>query len=187
MIKAESYCVIESTGQVVLSCRSSKLVEIASLTKIMTACVVMKICREGGIDPSKETVVVKSYVEESTGTTAELFEGDIYTVEQLLYGLLLPSGNDSALVLADWGGKRILEKRLGEKKERRKNWRNNMNVFIEEMNTYSQALGLVNTTYRNPHGLPNSEAKSTALEQSKLAAYSLQNPLIQTICKTLKY
>lgn len=42
-----------------------------------------------------------------TGTSAELIHGDIFTIEQLLYALLLPSGNDAALVLADWGGKRL--------------------------------------------------------------------------------
>lgn len=47
---------------------------------------------------------VKSYVEKTTGTSAELIEGDVYSVLELLYGLLLPSGNDAALVLADWGG-----------------------------------------------------------------------------------
>ena len=39
-----------------------------------------------------------------TGTSAEIFVGDIYTVQQLLYGLMLPSGNDAATALAKWGG-----------------------------------------------------------------------------------
>ena len=74
----------------------------------MTAVLIARICKDHSLDPSGEKVVVKKYVEESTGTTAELLHGDIFTVEQLLYGLLLPSGNDAALVLADWGGKKIL-------------------------------------------------------------------------------
>ena len=43
-------------------------------------------------------------MEFSTGTTAELIHGDIYTIEQLLHALMLPSGNDAALSLADWAG-----------------------------------------------------------------------------------
>lgn len=42
------------------------------------------------------------------GTTAELRQGQIYTVRQLLYGLMLPSGNDASLALAVWGGRRLL-------------------------------------------------------------------------------
>lgn len=55
-----------------------------------------------------------------TGTTAELIEGDVYTVEQLLYGLMLPSGNDAAQALARWGGNVILaqiEKKYNETKD----------------------------------------------------------------------
>ena len=44
-----------------------------------------------------------------SGTTAEIFMGDCFTVEQLLYGLMLPSGNDAAMALAKWGGKLLIE------------------------------------------------------------------------------
>lgn len=45
------------------------------------------------------------WFEDVSGTSAQLVEGDIYTLEQLLYGLMLPSGNDAAMCLADWAGK----------------------------------------------------------------------------------
>lgn len=78
--------------------------EIASLTKIMTCYVVLMVAEERGRDLREEKFEVREYVEGSTGTTAELIHGDIYTIEQLLYALMLPSGNDAALSLADWAG-----------------------------------------------------------------------------------
>lgn len=69
-----------------------------------------------------------------TGTSAELIHGDIYTIQQLLYGLLLPSGNDAAIVLADWGGK-LLRKREQDKKVK-VGWKNNVKTFVDEMNNY---------------------------------------------------
>lgn len=76
----------------------------------MTFYVVIKIAQEKGIDINKEMVEVHPHFEEVSGTSAELVEGDIYTVEQLLYGLMLPSGNDAAVCLADWGGKLLTNK-----------------------------------------------------------------------------
>ena len=63
------------------------------------------------------------------GTSASLVEGQIYTVEQLLYGMMLPSGNDASLALAIWGG-RVLAKNPD------KNWNiiAEMKLFVERMN-----------------------------------------------------
>lgn len=53
-------------------------------------------------------MVITARAMETTGTTAEVVAGEIYTVEELLYGLMLPSGNDAAISLAIWGGMQIL-------------------------------------------------------------------------------
>ena len=54
------------------------------------------------------------------GTSAQLRKGQIYTIEQLLHGLMLPSGNDASLALAVWGGRKLLEKdqELNEEKDK---------------------------------------------------------------------
>lgn len=62
---------------------------------------------------SKEKVTVDEVAGNMTGTSAQLVSGDVLTVEELLYGLMLPSGNDAAMALASWGGQLI----SGEKKE----------------------------------------------------------------------
>lgn len=92
------------SGQLVLSYRSKQSLEIASLTKIMTCYLIIKLSEELRRNIFEETFDVREYVEYSTGTTAELIHGDCYTIEQLLYALMLPSGNDAALSLADWAG-----------------------------------------------------------------------------------
>ena len=104
-IKSESFAMIEADSeQLVLVNRGKVSLEIASITKIMTAYVILTMVEKRNIDIRETKVEVEGYVEKTTGTSAELIEGDIYSVLELLYGLLLPSGNDAALVLADWGG-----------------------------------------------------------------------------------
>lgn len=115
----------------------------------MTAYLVLRICKDLGVDPGVEKVEVQEYVEEVTGTSAELIHGDVYSVEELLYGLLLPSGNDAALVLADWGGLKI------NKNPKKVEWRDNVARFVQEMTRYSHKLGMKSTRYGNPHGLPH--------------------------------
>lgn len=109
-IKAESYIITEHpSGQVVLAHRSKILLEIASLTKIMTFYTAIKVAETNNINLS-ERIEVHPWFEDVSGTSAQLVEGDIYTLEQLLYGLMLPSGNDAAMCLADWAGKLLSNK-----------------------------------------------------------------------------
>ena len=139
IIKSESYVVVEyPSGQVVLSHRSSLPLEIASLTKIMTFYTVEKICQRLNLDISSEQVIVGAEDEDYSGTSAEVIEGDIFTVEQLLYGLMLPSGNDAAMCLAEWGGRRLTSSNV--RKE-------NILRFVGEMNKNSKALGLKRTRF----------------------------------------
>lgn len=70
----------------------------------MTFYVIYAIAEERGVDLKKEVITVTPEVNEIGGTSAELVEGEQYTVEELLYGLMLPSGNDAANELAYWAG-----------------------------------------------------------------------------------
>jgi hypothetical protein len=104
-IKAESFVVMEYPSlQVITGNRFKNSAEIASLTKIMTFYTVHQIAEERNIDISECKVTIDEEAGEMTGTTAELIAGDVLSIEQLLYGLMLPSGNDAALALACWGG-----------------------------------------------------------------------------------
>jgi serine-type D-Ala-D-Ala carboxypeptidase (penicillin-binding protein 5/6) len=69
---------------------------------------ILELCKRFSIDKYAEEITVTSYESRIGGTSATLREGEIYTIEQLLYGLMLPSGNDASLALATWAGWKLL-------------------------------------------------------------------------------
>jgi D-alanyl-D-alanine carboxypeptidase (penicillin-binding protein 5/6) len=82
----------------------------ASLTKIMTSVVVIQLCADYKINVNKSWFKVSNFAANITGTSANLIENQRVTIIDLLYGLMLPSGNDAAIVLAE-GFSDIIEKR----------------------------------------------------------------------------
>ena len=82
--------------------------EIASLTKIMTTWVVLNFIKRNNIDERKEMVEISVNASETQGTTAELAAGDRLNVWDLLHGVMLPSGNDAAMALAEHFGHKLL-------------------------------------------------------------------------------
>ncbi len=75
--------------------------EIASLTKIMTCHLALEMCEKLDVKPENTYVQVSRYASNIVGTSAELNEGDIISIEDLFYAMMLPSGNDAAVVLAE--------------------------------------------------------------------------------------
>jgi D-alanyl-D-alanine carboxypeptidase len=75
--------------------------EIASLTKVMTCYLAIQLLEKLRIDPFETFVEVSAYASQVGGTSANFREGDTLTVNDVLYGLMLPSGNDAASVLAE--------------------------------------------------------------------------------------
>lgn len=144
----------------------------------MTCYLIIKLAEELKRNIFDETFDVKEYVEYSTGTTAELIHGDCYTIEQLLYALMLPSGNDAAMSLADWAGGLLNANR---------DHRENIKVFVKEMNTRCKQLGLKDTRFGNPHGLPHKDTRSTAYDISVLCTKCLDIPLFCRIISTKEY
>ena len=118
---------------------------IASTTKIMTALVVLESCAPG------ETVRVNAACAGVEGSSAYLEAGRTYTVEQLLYGMMLVSGNDAALALAVHTA-------------------GSAEAFAARMNDRARELGLENTHFSNPHGLDAPDHYSTARDLAALTA-----------------
>ena len=87
--------------------QSEKMVEIASLTKIMTCYLCILACKKYEVDPNYYFTRISDRSSEMPGTSAELQAGDIVSITQLLYGLMLPSGNDASVALAEVIGKII--------------------------------------------------------------------------------
>jgi len=129
----------------------------ASLTKLMTALVVLEHC-----DP--KTIITVGKISEN-GSLMGLVEGERITIESLLYGLLLPSGNDAAYVLA--------EGCLGS-----------VEHFVYSMNRKAQYLGMKNTHFTNPAGFDNPNHYSNARDLAILSQESLKNEMISKIIRT---
>lgn len=136
---------------------------IASVTKLMTALV----CAES-YDDLDQPVLIAPEAAGIEGSSLYLKPMEKYTVRQLLYGLLLHSGNDAAVALAmDCGGTE--------------------ENFVAAMNQKARALGMTNTHFANPHGLDAEDHYSTARDLAILAQAVLQNPDLATICATKNY
>jgi len=133
---------------------------IASTTKIMTALVVLDSC---ALDDVVEVPAACEYV---GGSSMYLRAGEQRTVRELLYGLMLLSGNDAALALAlHVGG-------------------GDAAVFVERMNEYAARLGLEDTSFENPHGLDGAAQYSSARDLARLAAHAMENEAFAKIVGT---
>lgn len=125
---------------------------IASTTKIMTALIVCEQCNVlDRMRIPREAVGIE-------GSSMYLKEGEILTLQELLYGLMLASGNDAAVALAIYCGGTV-------------------EGFAELMNDKARNLGLSGTHFENPNGLDSPGHYSTARDLAKLASYAMENPI----------
>lgn len=137
---------------------------IASTTKIMTALLICEQCNV--LDRMKipaEAVGIE-------GSSMYLREGEVLTLQELLYGLMLSSGNDAAVALAIYCGGTV-------------------EGFVQLMNDKAFRLGLQGTHFENPNGLDSPNHYSTARDLAVLAAYAMKNPIFyQTVStKTVRF
>ncbi len=126
----------------------------ASTTKLMTALIALENCLP-------QSQITASFIQKE-GAQMGLSEGDSLTVEGLLYGLLVPSGNDAAYVLAY-------------------SCANSYDDFIRAMNKKAKELGMLNTHFANPAGFDDQFQYSTARDLTKLARAAVASPLISKI------
>lgn len=144
----------------------------------MTFYTIYQIAAENCVNLSKEGVVVDEEASEMSGTSASLLHGDKITIEQLLYALMLPSGNDAAVSLAKWGGSLINSNPTHI---------THSSAFIHRMNKHAKLLGLKFTIFGNPHGLPNYRNISNPYDLSLLIAECLKINLFCKIVGTQLY
>ena len=146
------------SGRVLYSQNSDAPMRIASITKIMTAVVALEHC---ALD-RKYTVTAEDMAE---GSSMYLKPGETVTMEELLYGLMLASGNDAALAAARCAAGSV---------ER----------FVAMMNEKAAELGLENTSFANPNGLDAEDHYSSAADMARLTAYALKNQRFREIVST---
>lgn len=142
---------------------SHEKVSIASLTKIMTATVAL----ENISDLSEKVIITsKDFLKTDGYAKAGFKNGDIVTFEDLIYGILLPSGAEAVNA--------TINNTLKEN-------------FVIEMNNIAKKIGLENTSFENPIGKDNDNNYSTAEDVAKLLKYALRNPEFKKIFTTKKY
>lgn len=157
---AQAAALIDVTsGRVLYSRHGDDELRIASLTKIMTAIVAIE---HGDF---KKPVKVSKNAFAKEGSSIYLKLGEEMTLENMLYGLMLRSGNDAATAIAE---------HVGGSEE----------GFVYLMNEEAKQLGLVHSHFANPHGLDAEGHYSSANDLAKLTAYALHNPVFRDIVKT---
>lgn len=140
----------------------------ASLTKMLTALTVIDLCK----DLDKEIITVsENAVTSLYGTqssTAKLKIGEKFSVRQMLYLMLLPSGNDAANALAE-------------------HFCGDNHSFAKKMNEKAKEIGMLNSNFSNPHGLHDDNHYTTARDLAVLADAYMQNELLYDIAKCIDY
>ena len=159
-VRAKAALIMDaSTGRVVFQRNAHQRLAPASTTKIMTAIVAL----ERGSLNDKIVIQQRHLAEDPFNESVMgLTVGDVVTLEDLLWGLLLPSGNDAARAIAD---------HIGGSEER----------FMEMMNEKASELGLKNTHFTNPHGLDEAGHFSSAYDLAVMSRYALANPIFAKI------
>ena len=168
-VSDEVYLENLNAGAVVYEKNSNKRSYPASTTKIMT----FIITAENVSDLENTSVTIKQDIIsgldlESTVMGLSSHIGEKVSVKDLLYGLMLPSGNDAALVLADYVGGGI-------------------SGFVEKMNAKAVELGCKNTHFANPHGLYDTNHYSTAHDMALIAKHAMKIKGFMDICNTVYY
>lgn len=149
------------TGRILYANNENEPRAIASITKLMTALV----AAEWAQGDLSRTVTIRQEWTGIEGTSLYLRAGEKLTLETLLYGLLLHSGNDAAVALAA-------------------SCAGDVETFVGWMNQRAQDLGMTNTHFSDPNGLGDENHYSTALDMARLGAACLQNPTVAKITAT---
>ncbi len=172
------YIVEEKSGDVLQAQNATAKYYPASTTKLMTALILME---EPNISlDDKVTVGTEIDQFDYNSSTAGLQKGQSVSYKDLLYALLLPSGNDAAETIAVNVGKKLLNNDAADNDTAVK-------AFVEEMNKKAAALGLKGTHFVNPHGLYNADHYTTPEEMGVIAQEAFKIDTIRQVSTTKKY
>lgn len=159
-VSANSAILIEATtGRVLFEQNAYEKRPMASTTKVMTAILALENC---DLD---ETVVVSENASGVGGSSIWLSVGEHMPLSDMLFGLMLSSGNDAAVAIAEHVGGSVEE-------------------FVGMMNAKAQEIGAYNTHFINPNGLPADDHYTTAYDLSLICAYAMRNDYFCEVVKT---
>lgn len=152
-VAAKSWILVDATSNQVIAAQDPDLrIEPASLTKIMTAYMVFSALKEKKLDLNQSVnVSTRAWKVDASSSKMFIEPNKPVTINELLYGLIVQSGNDAAVALA--------EAVAGSEE-----------AFVVQMNREAERIGMKSSHYGNPHGLPSPENYATARDLSTLAA-----------------
>ncbi len=164
-LSAESYIVIDSnSGRIIASKNADKKKYMASTTKIMTTIVAIE-----NFNVLDKMVTIPKECTNIEGSSIYLVPNQKAKLIDLLYGVMLRSGNDAALAVAYFAGNK------------------DVSNFIEDMNDKAKDIGAYNTNFVNPHGLHNNDHYTTAYDLALITKYALANEQFKEIASAKKY
>ncbi len=164
-INSEAAAVFNLTDkQTIYSKNAFEVLHPASTTKIMTALLAIKY---GNLE-DEVTVTDAAVIDERGATLCDIHPGDVLTLEQLLYGLMLPSGNDAGAAIAV-------------------HMAGDIDHFAEMMNEEAARLGATSTHFTNPHGLTNQEHVTTAYDLYLIFNEALKQPKFREVTGATAY
>lgn len=153
-----------ATGQVLYGKNERVRMEPASLTKIMTCLIAV----EEGTPEALLTVSREAVKDMEDSSTMDVTEGETLALQELLYGLMLPSANDAANVIAEY-------------------FSESNAAFAQKMNEKAAELGLRDTSFQNPHGLPDEEHLTTAYDLAVLTRAAVSEPAFMAYAGAAEY
>ncbi len=162
--ESKAECVMEvNSRRILYESHGDLRLPMASTTKIVTALTVLESCEDidGKFSIPSEAVGIE-------GSSVYLKKDEVYTVEELLYGLMLRSGNDCATALALYCSGSVAN-------------------FTAKMNETAQKAGALHSNFENPHGLPAKEHYTTARDLTAIACYAMHNTIFREIVSTKYY
>src|SRR5256886_8884662 len=169
-----AYLLDADTGHVLVDVHGEQRLPMASTTKVMTALITFQTAELGQLVTIKQDAITQ--VQQYNGSSANLVVGDQIRLEDLLYALMLPSGDDAAIAIADAVG-------------------GTTSNFVRTMNLFAKRLHLTQTHYINPDGLtyltpqgrPDPNQYSSAADLAHLTRYAMANPFFAQLVELQHY
>lgn len=174
----ESYISVEAhSGKVLLELNADAKRPVASLTKVATAMVVLDWAKASGTSMGSAATVPNEAAVLGDSNPMGLASGDLITLREAMYSMLLGSDNVSAYTLADHAGRSIMTRGTAARAP--------VAAFVKEMNNLARAIGMKHTKFTNPHGMDTARPRgsSTARDMAALSIYAMRNTGFQYYVK----
>jgi len=184
-VSCNAWTIVDAAdGTTIDSFAAATPLDFASTTKIMTAWLVTRLAEQ---QPSvlDEALTMSARADETRGSTSDIRSGETLTIREAMFGLLLPSGNDMSVALAEHFGARLAGT-IGDSSTTTLRL-DPLVQFVDGMNSEAARLGMTNTHFTNPHGLSHPEHKSTVSDLAILARATLASELLRGYIRTRQH